>query len=120
MEIRQHRRNDRTYIEVLTLDKLIASAQEALDVLADLYYQGAEGLILKKEQLDPSFFNLRSGLAGEILQKCSNYRMKMAIIGDYSNISEGALRDFIYESNKGTQILFVAKIEEALERWSQH
>jgi len=41
---------------------------------------GAEGLLLTADDLGPEFFNLRSGLAGELLQKFSNYRLRVAIV----------------------------------------
>jgi hypothetical protein len=59
--------------------------------------------------LDDEFFRLRSGLAGEILQKAVNYRLKFAVIGDVSahvNASD-ALRDLVTESNRGRSIFFV-------------
>jgi hypothetical protein len=34
---------------------------------------GAEGLILTEGDLAPAFFDLRSGLAGELFQKFTNY-----------------------------------------------
>lgn len=58
--------------------------------------------------------DLKSGFAGEILQKFSNYRMKLAIIGDFSEIKSKSLRDFIRESNNRRTISFVSSIEEAL------
>jgi hypothetical protein len=57
---------------------------------------------------------LRTGKAGEILQKFSNYRVQLAIVGDYSKYNSKSLTDFIYESNKGRNINFVNSMEEAL------
>jgi hypothetical protein len=58
-------------------------------------------------------------MAGEILQKFSNYRVKLAIVGDFSKYSSKSLADFIYESNKGKHINFVATKTEALKVLSQ-
>ena len=52
----------------------------------DASFEGAQSVVLQKEQLAPAFFELRTGLAGAILQKFSNYRMKLAICGDFENI----------------------------------
>ena len=38
------------------------------------------GLILSEEELSPIFFDLRSGLAGELLQKFVNYRVPLALV----------------------------------------
>jgi len=58
---------------------------------------------------------LSTGLAGEILQKYTNYGGRIAIYGDYSRYTSKPLRDFIYESNKGKSVFFVATKEEAIE-----
>jgi hypothetical protein len=71
-------------------------------------------MILHAINLPSEFFDLKSGFAGEILQKFSNYRMKLAIIGDFSEIKSKSLRDFIRESNNRRTISFVSSIEEAL------
>ena len=60
------------------------------------------------------FFDLSTKIAGDILQKVSNYNKRLAIIGDYSNVKSKALKDFIYESNKTKQVIFVDEVEEAL------
>ena len=68
------------------------------------------------ERLDPAFFDLSSLVAGEFLQKIVNYRLRIAIVGDIARFTEssGALRDFVWESNRGTQVWFVDD-EAALE-----
>ena len=55
-------------------------------------------------------------MAGEILQKYVNYGGHIAIYGDYSGHTSKPLRDFIYESNKGKDVFFVATEEEALAK----
>ena len=84
------------------------------DVFEVLFSNNCSSIILKKENITEDFFDLATGLAGEILQKFSNYRKRLAILGDFENIKSTALKDFIYESNKTKQILFVKTSEEAL------
>ena len=57
-----------------------------------------------------------SGLAGEILQKYVNYGGKLAIYGDFSRYTSKPLKDFIYESNKGKDVFFVATRDDAIGR----
>ena len=45
--------------------------------------------------------------------------MKLAIVGDFSGYTSKPLRDFIYESNNGSHVFFVATVEEALEKLSR-
>nr|WP_280739939.1 DUF4180 domain-containing protein [Pedobacter borealis] len=55
-------------------------------------------------------------MAGEILQKFSNYRVSLAIIGDFSPYQSKSIKDFIYESNKGKHINFLGSAAEALTK----
>ena len=41
-------------------------------------------------RFDGAFFNLRTGLAGEIMQKFVNYHLRLVIIGDLSGHLEAA------------------------------
>jgi len=38
------------------------------------------GLVLDEKELSVDFFNLRTGFAGEVLQKFTNYRARLAIL----------------------------------------
>ncbi len=58
-------------------------------------------------------------MAGEILQKFTNYHVKLAVYGDYSGYTSKPLKDFIYESNHGSDFFFVAEKEEAIEKLKQ-
>jgi hypothetical protein len=89
---------------------------DALDLLANCGYQGAEKIIIHEENLTPAFFDLKTGIAGEMLQKFSTYRMQLAIVGNFSKYTSKSLRDFIYESNKGKTISFVTSIAEAEQK----
>ena len=101
-------------------ETLITDVQSALDLMATVRYEtGADRMILPKAALDERFFVLSSGLAGDVLQKFVNYQLKVAIVGDYSGYASKPLRDFIYESNNGSHVFFVATVEEALEKLSR-
>lgn len=86
----------------------IDTVQDALDLIATVWYEaeGAKAVILDKAILSETFFDLRTGLAGEVLQKFTNYNMKLAIVGDFSGYTSKALADFIRESNRGTSTFF--------------
>ncbi|CAM3488171.1 DUF4180 domain-containing protein [Elizabethkingia occulta] len=98
----------------LNSDKvLIQQMQDGLDLLADLYYQGFDKIIISEQNITPDFFDLKNKMAGDILQKFSNYKMRLAIIGSFSYESK-SLKDFIYECNKGKLVNFVKTLSEAL------
>ncbi len=116
MQIKSHKINNSEIAEIISDEILIQNEQEGLDLLGNVYYDGFEQMILHKKNLTPDFFDLKNGLAGEILQKFSNYRMRLVIVGDFSEINSKSLNDFIYESNLGNQVNFLNSVEEALER----
>jgi len=94
---------------------LITDGSSAMDLLASVRYEtGCSAMVLRKEQLAEDFFRLSSGIAGEVLQKFVNYQMRLAIVGDFSHYTSKPLRDFIYESNQGTQVGFWPTEEAAL------
>lgn len=95
---------------------LIFDEQSALDVFMSLSYETGENrFIISKDNIIEDFFDLRTKIAGGILQKIINYRMKLAIIGDFSKYKSKSLRDFIYECNSGKDIFFVENESEALK-----
>lgn len=98
---------------------VIKDVQDALDVMANATYSGAEKVIIHANNITPDFFDLKTKLAGEILQKFSNYRVPLAIVGDFSKYTSKSLRDFIYESNNGRSVSFVSSSEEAKEKLSK-
>jgi hypothetical protein len=95
---------------------IIREVQDALDLMADSSYFGSRRIVINENQLIPEFFDLKSGIAGEILQKFSTYDVQLAIIGEFSKYSGKSLRGFIFESNKLRRINFVSTLEEAKER----
>lgn len=98
---------------------LIRDVQSALDFMATVRYEtGFDRIILSKSAICEEFFDLKTKLAGDILQKFVNYNVKIAIVGDFSAYSSKSLRDFIYESNRGKDIFFLADEEQAVEKLS--
>ncbi|HLU93222.1 MAG TPA: DUF4180 domain-containing protein, partial [Membranihabitans sp.] len=81
MNIIKHQVNENSIAEVESNEVIISNAQDGLDLLGNLYYQGFDKIIIHEKNLTPQFFDLKNGLAGEILQKFSNYRIPLAIVG---------------------------------------
>jgi len=114
MKIKAHNKNDTKIAEVVSDDLVIKTAEDGLELLGNLYYQGFDKIIIQVKSITPEFFDLKNGMAGEILQKFSNYRVRLAIVGDFTPYSGKSINDFIYESNKNGQINFVSSTGEAL------
>ena len=101
-------------------DIIITDVQSALDFMATVNYEaGCNRMILNKSSICEDFFHLKTQLAGDVLQKFTNYQIKIAIIGDFSVYSSNSLKDFIYESNKGKSIFFLSNEKQAIEKLSR-
>ncbi|NLV58366.1 MAG: DUF4180 domain-containing protein [Clostridiales bacterium] len=104
-----------TSVAVIDSARKLTDPQDFLDLMAEAWVHGqCTGMVIDKASLGDGFFDLKNGLAGEILQKFSNYRMKLAIVGDFSGYRSKSLRDFIGECNRGSLIFFEDNEEAAL------
>ncbi|MDC8104300.1 DUF4180 domain-containing protein [Chryseobacterium sp. PTM-20240506] len=119
MEFKTHQVNGIKVAEVISDNAIIQSAQDGIDLLGNAYYQGFDKVIIYEKNITPEFFDLKTKIAGDILQKFSNYRMGLAIIGDFSQYESKSMKDFIFESNKTRHINFVETLKEALEKFSK-
>ena len=119
MKITIIKENDIEIAVVSSSEIIITDVQSSLDFMATVNYEvGCGRIILNKSAICEDFFNLRTGLAGEILQKFTNYQVKIAIVGDFSVYTSKSLKDFIYESNKGNHIFFLPNDKKAVDKLS--
>jgi hypothetical protein len=93
---------------------------EAADLIGDALGQGADLVAVPLARLAPGFLDLKTRIAGEMLQKFVNYRRRIALVGDVSGAvaASEALRDFVRESNRGRHVWFVADLAELESRLS--
>ena len=95
---------------------IIADVQSALDLMASIVHvYGCTKAVLHKANIVEDFFRLRTGVAGEILQKFTNYGFAVAIVGDFDVYESKSLRDFIYECNRGRQVFFAKDKQSAID-----
>ncbi len=114
-----HKANGLIFLEICSEEQIIDKEQDALDLLGDLYAQCYDGIIIHERNIAPSFFDLKTRLAGDVLQKFSNYCVRLAIVGDWSKYPSHSLSAFIMESNRGKIVNFATSIEEAVKLLSR-
>jgi len=102
--------NDTIVLELDPSGPLVGSERDATDILGEAFAHNATVIIIPAERLDPEFLRLRSGLAGNFIQKLQNYHCRLVILGDISAAiaASTALRDFVYETNAIGNHRFVA------------
>ncbi|HLI81715.1 MAG TPA: DUF4180 domain-containing protein [Candidatus Binataceae bacterium] len=88
------------------------------DLISTAWEHRAKWIVLPVARLGDDFFRLSTGIAGEVVQKIVQYHLRLAILGNISRYVEEstALRDFVRESNRGTQFYFVTNREELEQR----
>jgi hypothetical protein len=104
---------------VYIADREVATDRDAVDVIAAAHYDhGADFLVLPVDQLPADFFRLKSGVAGAIVQKFVDYRMRLAVMGDVEShaAASTSFRDWVREANRGRQLWFVADLADLSER----
>jgi hypothetical protein len=92
---------------------VLAKAGDVSDYISAAWEHEAALVAIPVERLADDFFRLRTGLAGEAIQKFVNYRIRLALIGDIARFVEAsdALRDFVVESNRGDHVWFVMDLD---------
>lgn len=114
MEIKTHNIDNTKVAEIITDKVILRSTEDGLDLLGNLYYQGFDKILIHEKNITPEFFDLRTKIAGEILQKFAQYQMPLIIVGDFSKYQSKSLNDFIFESNKSKQINFIKDLSNIL------
>jgi hypothetical protein len=114
-----HQTDGLIFLEIRSEEQFINNVQDVLDLFGELYGQYYDGIILYERNIIPDFFDLQTKLAGEILQKFSNYRIRLVIVGDWSKYTSRSLEAFICESNKGKTVNFSSSPTEALKLLSR-
>lgn len=115
MKFETHYYRESKIAELISQEIVIKDIEDTLDLLGNIYYQGFDKIIIHEKNLTADFFNLENGIAGEFLQKFSNYRIRLAIVGDFSKFTKTSIKAFIYESNNASKINFVSSFAEAIK-----
>ena len=105
-----------TIAELTDENFVISQAQDILDIFGNLMFEDCDRLIIHERNLHADFFDLKTRLAGDILQKFSNYRVKLAVVGDFSKYNSKSLHDFIAESNKLNTVFFIDTFDSAIQK----
>jgi hypothetical protein len=74
------------------------------------------GLIVAESDLPAQFFDLKSGFAGELLQKLTNYRARVALVIPDPSAHGARFSELAAEHRSHGLIRFVASVPEA-RRW---
>jgi hypothetical protein len=109
-------RNNKKYIEGIPSKQLMQTAGDILLLLEECANNDADLVMLYQENLPPRFFDLKTGEAGEILQKLRNYHIKMAVILTGEIAVTGRFAEMVTEEKRGRDFAVFNDKQEA-EKW---
>ena len=99
-----------SYFEAPVGDAVVA---DPLDLIGACLEHDADGLLLQHGALPTTFFDLSSGVAGELLQKLANYGIRMAAVIPDPILHSASFQSFVREANRSASVRFLPTAEEA-------
>ncbi|MDD2459362.1 MAG: DUF4180 domain-containing protein [Eubacteriales bacterium] len=106
-------------LELTGESAVMASEQDALDLLALCSEHRAQGILASTSLFHDDFFRLKTGIAGAILQKLANYQVRLALVRQPEQKIKGKFLEFMNESNHGSHFAILDSRDEAI-RWLIH
>ena len=99
---------------VLPADGPPVTPRAVRDLIGDALTVGATTVVIPMERFEAAFFDLGSGIAGDIVQAFVMYGLRLVVIGELPPVasSSRAFGAFVREANRGEQTWFVTTMEE--------
>ncbi|MCY9528157.1 MULTISPECIES: DUF4180 domain-containing protein [Paenibacillus] len=106
----------KAYFELIASDTQLSTEQDAVDLIALCKEHDVELLLVHGEALAGEFFSLRTGVAGRMIQKFTNYHVKTAVIIPDPSLNRGRFKEMVGESNRSNHF-GVFETREDAESW---
>lgn len=99
----------------------LRAGSDSVDIMSAASEFQASFIAIPVERLGDGFFELRTRIAGEIVQKFVMYGRRLAVVGDISHrvAASKSLAAFVAESNRGRDLWFVKSIDELANRLAE-
>lgn len=92
--------------------------RDAIELMSEALGHSANWIAIPVSRFGDGFFDLKTQIAGEIIQKFVTYGVRIAIVGDISaKMKESAsLRAFVAECNRDSRVWFLPSRDELCKR----
>ena len=99
----------------------LRTVRDAVDLISAAAEQRADLIAIPVDRLGDDFFELRTCIAGEIVQKFAMYGRRIVILGDIARriAASNSLAAFVAESNRGQTTWFLSTLSELENRLSK-
>lgn len=84
------------------------------EVIAACIENGHQRLLIDRDALPPEFFDLSTGVAGDLVQRLTQYEIRMAGVVPDPTIHSRAFQDFAREAGSGRWFRFFPTRAEAV------
>lgn len=85
------------------------------ELVAMCVENGSRSLLLDEQALPAAFFDLSTGVAGELLHNLSKYRLRLAAVVPNAAAHSARFQDFLRESNRGQEFRFFSNRLAAID-----
>jgi PadR family transcriptional regulator, regulatory protein AphA len=116
MNIQKISVDNKSYLECLSDGQVLRTDADILDLVAACGEHLCDRLMVHAGLLPTDFYDLKTGLAGNLLQKLVNYRLRCAFILDEVLVGNGRFSEMMIESNRGEQFHFCFNVDDA-RKW---
>lgn len=103
------------YLDCTSFTGVLSSEKDAIELVSACISNDTGSLLLHERSVSPDFFNLRTGLAGAVLNKFQIYNIKIALIIQNMGLLEGRFGEMVMESNKGNEFRVYDSVQTATE-----
>lgn len=104
---------NRKYIE---MNQPITCESDVLDIIGICISNDIQLVVLREELFTKEFIDLKSGLAGMVLQKFMNYHIKVAATIEDEDKIQGRFKELLSELNRTNDFKVFTNIADA-EQW---
>lgn len=106
---------DAKYVELAQDQDIFASGESPNDLVSLTWQDGVIGLLVHASSFTPSFFDLKSGIAGEVLQKLTQYNAPTAfVMGDLTQF-DVRIQELVHDHRRHQTIRFFEEQVPATE-----
>jgi len=91
-------------------------AAEPAGIVTDCIESGTSSLLLDSPALPREFYDLRTRVLGTIVQRATQYRIRLAVVVPDVDTRSDPFQAFVREANRGEQLFFARSRGEAI-RW---
>jgi hypothetical protein len=115
MEFEVIERNGTKVVEAVADGASTLAGPTVLEAIAACWEHGTVRLLAHTASLPARFFDLKSGEAGEILQKYRNYGVRLAVVGGLAEAAASArFSEAMIEENRQPHFRLFAEREQAI------